>query len=68
MVDPAKAKRFRELSLKVIQHQRRQIKSITQTKNRYNQRIRTMKQLLTDLKSKNLISDNGADAVNVSIL
>lgn len=68
MANPAKAQKFHALSLKVIQQQRKKIKIISQAKDRYKQRIITMKHLLNDLQSKNLITENGANAVDVSDL
>lgn len=66
MNDAIKAKKFRTLAIKTIEIQKKKMNTLRTASRRYKTKISTMKDLLVDLKKKQLISENAADIINVS--
>ncbi|XP_011859041.1 PREDICTED: leiomodin-2-like [Vollenhovia emeryi] len=65
LATPRRAKRAIALTRRVIGQHKKTIKSLQQSRNRLRARIKSMKDLLTELKRKNLISESAFDNLMV---
>ncbi|KYN14918.1 hypothetical protein ALC57_12858, partial [Trachymyrmex cornetzi] len=64
---PRRAKRAVALAKRVLAQRTRTIKTLQQSQNRLNTRIKCMKDLVSELKRKNLISENAFDSLMVCL-
>jgi len=67
LATPRRAKRTLALARGVIDKQKRTIKTLQQSRNRLYARIKNMKDLVKELKKKNLISESAFDSLTVSL-
>jgi len=67
LATPRRAKRTLALARGVIDKLKRTIKTLQQSRNRLYARIKNMKDLVKELKKKNLISESAFDSLTVSL-
>lgn len=65
---PRRAKRSLLLAKSTVERQRKQIINLQQKNRRLMKRVTTLKQLLSELRTKNLITEQAEDNIMVSLI